>query len=91
LPLRAYRLWVPAISCHPRKPTGAVGHLPVPAASEKFDDPQISGGVVHNGIDLPLNIPSGLPGSAGGSGRFGLRGVMPAGEVQFPKRLSNEF
>ncbi len=74
------------------KPTGAVGHLPTPGASERFDDPQIGGYVVHNGIGSPLNIPSGLPGSDGGRGKFGLRGVTPTGEeVQFPKRSSSEF
>jgi hypothetical protein len=46
----------------------------------------------HDGIGLPVKIPSGLPGCGGGVGKFKSRGVIPpSGEaVQFPKRSSNE-
>jgi hypothetical protein len=66
--------------------------LPLPHAPNSFDLFCIGDGVTHSGIGLPVNIPGGLPASSGGKGKFGLRGVIPAGEeVQFPKRWSNEF
>jgi hypothetical protein len=46
--------------------------------------PQIGGGVIHCGIGLPLKIPGARPDSDGGTGKFGLRGVMLSEEVQFP-------
>jgi hypothetical protein len=59
---------------------------------ELFSCPPSGGGVVHDGIGLPVKIPSGLPGCGGGVGKFESRGVMPpSGEaVQFPKRSANE-
>src|SRR4051794_23624387 len=46
--------------------------------------------VVHSGIGLAENIPSGLPSSGGGKGKFGLRGeVLSDDEVQLPKRSPN--
>jgi hypothetical protein len=66
---------------------GDVNRIPPLGASVRADGSCIRA-INHKGIGLPPNIPGGLSGSAGGNGKFGLRGVMPAGEaVQFPKRF----
>jgi len=76
----------------PKTPPRVVNQLLLPDALESARGPQIGSGVAQSGIGLPVNIPSGLPGSDGGAGWFELRAVMPSGEeVQFPNRSPKEF
>jgi hypothetical protein len=58
----------------------------LPDASELSGRPQTDGGRGDGNIGLPLKIPSGGPGSGGGAGWFGLRGVM-SGKAELTLRL----